>query len=71
MSGLLEKLGETDRMIDIVPIFSNSQTMEVAITRFETLLTNLVRPMVAQEKAKIIAKECFDKFVKVLATVGE
>lgn len=71
MSGLLEKLGETDRMIDIVPIFSNSQTMEVATTRFETLLTNLIRPMVAQEKAKIIAKECFDKFVKVLATVGE
>lgn len=64
MSGLLEKLGETDRMIDITTIFNNNYNKEMAIGKFESLVVNLQDSKDAKLNAKNIANKCFSLFIK-------
>ena len=63
MSGLLEKLGETERMIDITRIFKNQCEKETAIHKFESLAIDLKNSMESKLKAKNIADNCFNLFI--------
>ena len=60
MSGLLKELGNTERMIDITKIFSDSLEMENAIRHYEILVGDLPTPFDLQSKAKNIARACFE-----------
>ena len=66
MAGLLESLGETDRMIDITNIFTDKAAADQACQHFRDLACNLKSADAARAKAKGKAQKCFDKFVKLL-----
>ena len=66
MAGLLESLGETDRMIDITNIFTDNAATDQACQHFRNLACNLKSADAARAKAKGIAQKCFDKFAKLL-----
>lgn len=63
MSGLLEKLGETDRLIDITTTFDDQHKKEATINKFEFLIVDLKDSKDAQLKAKSIADHCFNLFI--------
>lgn len=67
MSGLLETLDETSRMIDISKIFANHIAMESAIARFEYLIADLRDSQNARTKAKKIARQCFELYMESLS----
>lgn len=71
MSGLLEKLWETKRIIDITSIFSNGQKMDAAIKYFNELIMDLRSSDKARRMAKKIANECFERFLKMLLTIAK
>lgn len=71
MSGLLEKLWETKRIIDITSIFSNGQEMDAAIKYFNELIMDLRSSDTARRMAKKIANECFERFLKMLLTIAK
>lgn len=71
MSGLLEKLWETKRIIDITSIFSNGQEMDAAIKYFNELIRDLRSSDTARRMAKKIANECFERFLKMLLTIAK
>lgn len=66
MVGLLEELGETDRMINIAKIFDDKIFVDRAISHFELLVMNLKETKNAKVKAKNIARKCFDLFMSSL-----
>lgn len=66
MSGLLEVLKKTNRMIDITKIFKNDLEMESALSHFESQVIDLVKSENAQQEAKEIASKCFGMFCKTL-----
>lgn len=66
MAGLLECLGETDRMIDITGIFNDKEATDAACRLFESLAAQPKSADAARAKAKGMAKACFDEFVKSL-----
>ena len=63
MSGLLEILGQSDRMIDITQIFNDSTNMKNAISKFDNLISSLNVVQESQKKAKQIANNCFEQFL--------
>lgn len=66
MSGLLEELDETDRMIDITNVFDNQFAIDDAIDKFKTLVVKLKESTEARKKAKDIARRCFKQFLSSL-----
>lgn len=67
MSGLLESLDCTDRMIDLKGVFDTPSAMGEAVKRFDFLITNPSDSKEAQKKAKMIATECFKTFISSLS----
>lgn len=66
MAGLLESLGETDRMIDITNIFTDKAAADQACEHFRDLACNLKSATSAQIKAKETANNCFAGFIKLI-----
>lgn len=66
MAGLLESLGETDRMIDITNIFTDKAATDQACEHFRDLACNLKSATSAQIKAKETANNCFAGFIKLI-----
>ena len=66
MAGLLESLGETDRMIDITNIFTDKAAADQACQHFRDLACNLKSADAARAKAKGMANNCFTEFIKLI-----
>lgn len=66
MSGLLESLDIKGCMLDITKAFASPEATEQSLKTFAQLVDNVVHFPEAQQKAKAIARECFDKFIDYL-----
>lgn len=61
ISGLLEILHKTDRLIDITQIANNKESMEGVTKKIQELITNLEKDENARTQAKSIANKCFQQ----------
>jgi colanic acid/amylovoran biosynthesis protein len=64
ISGLLEHLNKENVMVDISSAMDNDITFQTAIRRFEACLNIAKADLNARSKAKEIASDCFNIFVK-------
>lgn len=64
ISGLLESLKRLDSMVDITTLFDSEENMQNVLMQFEKTLNLARKDIDAQQKAKKIAQNCFDKFLK-------
>lgn len=64
ISGLLENLGLTDKMVDIVSIFDSEEKQMKALENFENLMLTATADEKAYKKAHSIAENCFEKFTQ-------
>jgi len=64
ISGLLESVNKLDSMVDITTAFDSEENMQNVLMRFEKTLNLARKDIGAQQKAKKIARDCFDKFLK-------
>lgn len=67
ISGLLNILNKSDRMVNITDIFNNETDILECVANVETLLNELEKDGEAQQKAQSIAKECLSLLAKKYA----
>lgn len=68
MSGLLESLGIDDSLLDLTHSFDNQNNVDESLEQFSLLVRNVKLKDGAQQKAKDVARKCFDKFAEVIKT---
>jgi colanic acid/amylovoran biosynthesis protein len=66
IEGLLQALNKTDCMIDITKIFDNSDNAKRSIVSFEKLLSSMLPDSDSQKRAKCIANDCLEKYLKII-----
>ena len=64
IEGLLQALNKTDSMIDITKIFDNTDNTNNSIVSFEKMLLSISPDSDSQKRAKSIANECLQMFLK-------
>ena len=64
ITGLLETLNKTDSMVDITSAFDSDESTQDVLVQLKKTLDIAHRDIDAQHKAKKIARDCFDKFLK-------
>lgn len=64
ISGLLENLGLSEKMVDIVGIFGSELKQKEALENFENLILTTTADEEACKKAHYIAENCFEKFIQ-------
>lgn len=64
ISGLLETLNKQDSMVDMTAAFDSEENMQNVLDQFGKTLNMVHKDINAQQKAKRIARDCFDKFLK-------
>lgn len=68
ISGLLHNLNKEDRLVDITQLKDGDNNN--ILNHIKTLIIDLKKDNEAQNKAKAIANDCFDKLVKYLCKSG-
>lgn len=71
ISGLLETLDKTNSMVDISTTFDSDENMRHTLNKFEKTLNSACKDVDAQQKAKNIARACFDNFMKLCSGNGQ
>lgn len=66
ISGLLETLGKTDCMVDITHGLDSPEAIDRTVQEFECVLARAQADKSARQKAKEIARGCFEKFMKAV-----
>lgn len=71
ISGLLNSLGDTDSMIDITKVFENEDNEKKCLEDFSIIISKLSKRLDANNKAKKIALNGFEEFIKTIKTYSK
>lgn len=69
ISGLLDRLGKTDCMIDITKALDSEENIETSIKEFEAVFSNIKKDEKVMNEARHIASACMEEFKRWIKSI--